>query len=152
MKKQIMRALLGFAILTVLAASVYAQTASCRIKVHIPFDFVVAGKQLPAGDYSVRRLSKDSETALLIQSEDGRSAAAVFTQSSQREPKRAELRFRQHGDSYFLAEISIPGTAGVREIPRSKSEEKRVRELIEQAKADGNGDTSKTVTLTGSIQ
>jgi len=150
MKKQIMRALLGFAILTVLAASVYAQTAGRRIKVHVPFDFVVAGKQLPAGDYSVRRLSKDSETALLVQSEDGRSVVAVLTQSGAREPQRAELRFRQHGESYFLAEISIPGATGVREIPRSKNEEKRVRELIEQAKADG--DTSKTVTLIGSVQ
>jgi hypothetical protein len=147
-----MRALLGFALLTVMTASVYAQSGR-RVSVHIPFDFVVAGKQMHAGDYSVRRVSKDSETALLIQSEDGRSVATVFTQASQREPLRAELRFRQHGESYFLSEVSIPGTAGVREVPRSKSEEKRVRELIEQAKAgDGNGDASKTVTVIGSLQ
>jgi hypothetical protein len=152
MKKQIMRALLGFALLTIMTASAYAQSGR-RVSVRIPFDFVVSGKQLPAGDYSVRRVSKDSESALLIQSEDGRSIATVFTQASQREPLRAELRFRQHGESYFLSEVSIPGTAGVREIPRSKSEEKRVRELIEQAKADGgNGDASKTVTVIGSLQ
>jgi hypothetical protein len=146
-----MRALLGFALLTVMTASAYAQSGR-RVSVHIPFDFVVSGKQLPAGDYSVRRASKDSETALLIQSEDGRSIATVFTQASQREPLRAELRFRQHGESYFLSEVSIPGTAGVREIPRSKSEEKRVRELIEQAKTGGSGDASKTVTVIGSLQ
>jgi hypothetical protein len=151
MKKQIMRALSGFALLTVMTASVYAQSGR-RVSVHIPFDFVVSGKQLPAGDYSVRRVSKDSETALLIQSEDGRSVVTVFTQASQREPLRAELHFRHHGESYFLSEVSIPGTAGVREIPRSKSEEKRVRELIEQAKTGGNGDASKTVTVIGSLQ
>jgi hypothetical protein len=117
---------------------------------HIPFDFVVAGKQLPAGDYSVRPVSKYSETALVIQSEDGRSVATVFTQASQREPQRAELRFRRQGESYFLSEVSIPGTAGVREVPRSKSEEKRVRELTEQAKAGGA--TDKTVTVIGSMQ
>lgn len=151
MKKQIMRALLSFALLTVMTASAYAQSGR-RVSVHIPFDFVVSGKQLPAGDYSVRRVSKDSESALLIQSEDGRSVATVFTQSGSREPERAELRFRRHGESYFLSEVSIPGTAGVREIPRSKSEAKRVRELIEQAKAGGNGDASKTVTVIGSLQ
>lgn len=150
MKKQIMRTLLGFALLTVLAASAYAQSGR-RMTVHVPFDFVVAGKQMPAGDYSVRRVSKDSENALVIQSADGRKVATVFTNSSRREASRAELSFRQHGESYFLAEVSIPGTACVREVPRSKSEEKRVRELIEQAKADG-GATTKSVTLMGSVQ
>lgn len=149
MKKQIMRMLLGFALMTVLAASSYAQSGR-RMTVHIPFDFVVAGKQMPAGDYSVRRVTKDSENALVIQSEDGRRTATVFTNAAQREPQRAELRFLQHGESYFLAEVSIPGTAGVREVPRSKSEEKRVRELIEQAKADGAA--SKTVTVMGSLR
>ena len=151
MKKQIMRALLGFALLAVMTASAYAQAAE-RMSVHIPFDFVVAGKQLPAGDYRVRRILKDSEGALVIQSEDGRSAALVFTNASHREPKRAELTFRQYGDSYFLSEVSIPGTAGVREIPRSKSEEKCVRELIEQANADDGGATDKTITVRGSVR
>jgi hypothetical protein len=149
MKKQIMRALLGLAVITTLAVSAYAQ-ADQRIKVHIPFDFVVSGKQLPAGDYRVRRISKDSQSALFIQSEDGRRAAMVFTQAGSREPLRAELRFRQYGESYFLSEVSIPGTASVREIPRTKSEAKHVRELIEQAKADG--DSSKTITVIGSLQ
>lgn len=149
MKKQIMRAVVGFALMTVLAASVYAQSVR-RLTVHVPFDFVVAGKQMPAGDYSVRRVSKDSEVTLIIQSRDGRKVATVFTNSSRREAERAELSFRQHGENYFLASISIPGTSGVREIPRSKSEEKRVRELIEQAKADG--DSGKTVSVIGSVQ
>jgi hypothetical protein len=151
MKKQIMRALLGFALLTVLSSAVYAQSDR-RMSVHIPFDFVVGGKQLPAGDYSVRHISKDSQKALLIQSEDGRSAAIVFTNAGSREPKHGELRFRQHGETYFLAEISIPGTAGVREIPPSKGETKRVRRMIEQAKATGVGATDKTVTVTGSME
>ena len=150
MKKQIMKALLGFALMTVLSAAAYAQSGR-RMTVHVPFDFVVAGRQMPAGDYSVRRVSKDSENALFIQSADGRSVAAVFTNSSRREAERAELSFRQHGESYFLAEVSIPGTAGVREVPPSKSEEKRVRELIEQAEA-GGGATGKTVAVTGSVQ
>ena len=150
MKKQIMRAVVGFALMTVLAASSYAQSGR-RLTVHVPFDFVVAGRQMPAGDYSVRRVSKDSEVALIIQSRDGRKVATVFTNSSRREPQRADLRFRQHGENYFLSEISIPGTAGVREIPRSKSEEMRVRELIEQAKAGGDSAT-KTVTVIGNVQ
>jgi hypothetical protein len=149
MKKQIMRALLGLALAATLAASAFAQSGR-RVTVHIPFDFVVAGKLLPAGDYSVRHISKDSEAALLVQSEDGRRAALVFTNAGSREPKRAELRFRQRGETYFLAEVSIPGAVGTREIPRSKSEGKRTRDLIEQAEADGGPD--KTVTVIGGLQ
>jgi hypothetical protein len=150
MKKQIMSALLGFALLAIMTVSAYAQVGR-HVSVHIPFDFVVAGKQMPAGDYRVRRVWKDSEAALIIQSEDGRSTAMVLTNASNREPKRAELSFRQHGESYYLSSVSIPGTAGIREVPRSKSEEKRVRELIEQAKTTG-GATETTVTITASLQ
>ena len=143
---------MGVALLTVLSVhSGYAQSDR-RMSVHIPFDFVVAGKQLPAGDYSVRHISKDSAKALLIQSEDGRSAAIVFTNAAQREALRAELRFRRYGESYFLASVSIPGTAGVREVPPSNGETKRTRELIEQAKATGGDATDKTITITGSVQ
>lgn len=149
MKKQIMSALVGFALTLVMAASAFAQTGR-RVRVHVPFDFVVAGKQMPAGDYSVRRISKDSENTLLIQSADGRRTAVVLTNSTRRDASRAELSFRQFGESYFLAAVSIPGTADVREVPPTKSEEKRVRELIEQAKAGGAAD--KTVTIVGSVQ
>lgn len=153
MKKQIMRALLGFTLLTTLAASAQAQ-AGRRLNVHVPFDFVVAGRQLPAGDYSVRRVTKDSESTLIIQGKDGRGAATVITNAGAREPASAELTFRRRGGSYFLASVSIPGTASVRQVPPSKSETKRVRELIEQAKADGDsgGDSAGIVTVTGSVQ
>jgi hypothetical protein len=150
MKKQIMSALLGFALLAIMTVSAYAQ-AGRHVSVHIPFDFVVAGKQMPAGDYRVQRVWKNSEAALLIQSEDGRNTAMVLTNASNREPKRAELSFRRSGGSYFLSSVSIPGTAGIREVPRSKSEEKRVRELIEQAKTTG-GSTETIVTVTASLQ
>jgi len=151
MKKQIMRALSGFALLTVLTASAYAHTGR-RLSVHVPFDFVVAGKKLPAGDYSVRRVSKDSATALLIRSEDGRSVATGITTAAPREALRAQLSLRRRGESYFLASVSIPGTAGVREVPPSKGETRRTRELIGQAKAVGGDAADKTVTVTGSVE
>ena len=107
---------------------------------------------MPAGDYSVRRVSENSETALLIQSEDGRSAVTVITNASQHEPLRAELNFRRRGESYFLASVSIPGTAGVREVPPSKGETRHVRELIEQARATSGDATDMTVTIKGSVE
>lgn len=152
MKKQIMVALLGIAVLAATTVTAGAQ-AGRRLFVHVPFDFVAGGKQLPAGDYNVRRITKESETALLIQSADGRNTASVITNASGREPSRAELVFRQHGDDYFLASVSIPGTASVREVPRSKAEQRRTRELIEQAGARPVGaPPAQTVTVIGSVR
>lgn len=143
MKKQISRTLLSLAAVLMLAASVPAQTAGV-IRVHIPFDFVAGQKQLPAGRYIVRRVRRDSETALLIRAEGGRGSAVILTSAGEGDPGRASLSFRQLGERYFLAEVSMPGTSSVREVSQTGGR----RELIEQAKAGG----TKKVTVLGSVR
>jgi hypothetical protein len=138
MKKQITRTLLVFGMLFVLVATASAQTAR-RITIQIPFDFIAGRTQMHAGRYIVRRVSSDSESALMIQSEDGRATATVITNSGAATPERAQVVFRQHGDQYFLAEVSMPGTASVRVAPKSGAEKKN----------DAEG---KTVAVAGSIQ
>jgi hypothetical protein len=148
MKKQITRALLGFAMLFVLAAAAPAQTTR-HISVRIPFNFVAGRKQLPAGDYTIRRVG-DSASALLIRSEDGRGEAIVITSAGDASPEGARVVFRQHGERFFLASVSVPGAASVREVPESHAEKKFVRESGGQAKA---GEAAgKTVTVAGNIQ
>ena len=147
MKKQISRALLGLVAALALAVAVNAQVLGA-IVINVPFDFVAGGKQLPAGRYNVRRVRSDSETSLLIRSEDGRSTAIVLTQQGEANPSAAALVFRQRGESYFLAEVSMPGAASVRELPKTGAERRLERELAEQKKAD----ESKSVTVVGSVQ
>lgn len=147
MKKQISRALLGLAAALALAVAANAQVLH-RVVVQIPFDFVAGEKQLPAGRYTVRRVSSDAESALVIRSEDGRTAALVLTNRGEANPRTAALVFRQRGGSHFLAEVSIPGTATARELPRSRAERRLERELAEQNKSRD----SKDVTVVGSVQ
>jgi hypothetical protein len=147
MKKQISGALLGLAAALALAVAANAQVLH-RVAVSVPFDFVAAGKQMPAGRYSVRRASSGTESALVIMSEDGRASALVLTHTGDANPRAAELVFRQHGDRYFLAEVSMPGAASVRELPKSGAERHLERELAEQNKSED----SKTVTVAGSVQ
>jgi hypothetical protein len=151
MKKQISRTLLGFAILFVLVASASAQTTR-GIEIQVPFGFSAGQKQLPAGHYTVRRIRIDSETALLIQSMDRRAAVTVLTTSGGHAPSDASLSFRQYGDRYFLAGVSMPGTASVREVPKTNGERMTMtgRVLIEQARADGVAD--KMVTIVGTVR
>ncbi|HYH86137.1 MAG TPA: hypothetical protein VEX60_11835 [Pyrinomonadaceae bacterium] len=149
MKKQITSALLGFAMLFATAASTSAQTAH-RIAIRIPFDFVAGQTELPAGKYTIRRIQSDSESALLFESVDGRSKATVLTNSGDDAPVSARVVFRQRGERYFLASVSLPGTSSVRVAPESKAERKLARELSEKAKS---GDAaSKSVTVIGGIQ
>lgn len=146
MKKQISRTLLGLAAALALAVAANAQGLNAFV-IRVPFDFVAGQKQMPAGRYTVRRVRSDAESVLLILSEDGRSNAVVLTNTGDANPRAAALVFRQHGDRYFLAEVSMPGTASVRELPRTGAERRLERELAEQ-----KGGESKTVTVAGSVQ
>ena len=119
------------------------------VTINVPFDFVAGEKQMPAGRYTVRRIRSDAESALLIRSEDGRSTAVVLTNTGEANPRAAALVFRQHGDRYFLAEVSMPGTASVRELPKTGAERRLERELADEKHADG---AAKTVTVVGSVQ
>lgn len=150
MKKQITTALALIITGIILGAAplVSAQTAA-RLYVNVPFDFVAGHRQLPAGRYTVRRIRNDSETALLILSEDGRKAATVITSAAGVAARQAKLTFRQYGDRHFLAGIWVPGTAGGRELPRSKQERNLRRELSEQGDAAAE---PKTVTVLGDLR
>ena len=148
MKKQITVALLGLALIFATAASASAQAAG-YMRVHVPFDFVAGKKHLSAGDYTVRRVRSDAESALIIQSADGREAAVVMTNAGGAPASGASMSFRQYGEHYFLAEVSVPGTATVRELLKTGGEKKAERELIEEAKADGG---VRKVTIVGSIR
>lgn len=146
MEKQISRTLLGLAAALVLAVAANAQVLRTDL-IRVPFDFVAGEKQMPAGLYTVSRIRSDAETALLIRSEDGRATAVVLTNTGEANPRTSALVFRQHGDRYFLAEVSMPGTASVRALPKTRTERRLERELAEQNKTN----ESKTVTV-GSME
>jgi hypothetical protein len=150
MKKQISRALLGMAAALMLTVAANAQVLN-TVTINVPFDFVAGEKQMPAGRYTVQRIRTDGESALLIRNEDGRATAVVLTNTGVKNPRTAALTFRQLGDRYFLAEVSMPGTASVRELPKTRAERRLERELAGQNKSN-KSDESKTVTVVGSVQ
>lgn len=151
MRKQITSALLGLATLFVLAAAAHAQTAR-GIAVQVPFDFVAGQKRLAAGRYIVRRVGSDSGSTLLIESADGRSAAVVFTGEGESSPRAAQVVFRRRGESFFLASVSVPGAASVREVPESRAEKKLAEELARRAKSGASDAAVKTVAVAGEVR
>jgi len=126
MKKQ---ALKNFTILNLLlmltAVSVAAQSERTRIK-NIPFDFIVGGKTLPAGDYTVEPNRRDSHKVWLVQSRDGRTSALFTTMPvrSRDTQEKTSLVFNKYGDQYFLSQIWTAGGNSGRELlmPRQERE------------------------------
>ena len=88
-----------------------------RVVVHVPFDFIVAATELPAGDYIVTKDASDAQGLLSIESVDGRNC--VFTLSisaSAPQPSRTELVFETFENRHFLSKVTTEG-GSAREIP-----------------------------------
>ena len=91
-------------------AVLFAAAASAgdldRLVVNIPYDFVVEGKTLPAGTYTVRPLSDSSKFPLSISSFENRTA--VYFLAGEVEPSshvKGSLTFVNAGDQHFLTRI-----------------------------------------------
>ena len=91
--------------LAAFAAATRAQ-AQDQIVVDVPYDFVVAGKTLPAGTYQVRRANDRDNRVLAISSFENREGVLLLSTeiSSTREDKPA-LSFEVVGDQHFLSRI-----------------------------------------------
>jgi hypothetical protein len=97
MKKLYLRivvALVGFAGLGVTAKA----QAVDQVVVTIPFEFVAAGKTLPAGTYTVNRLSDDRIGALVLRSSDNRESAIFLPTEVESAPSdKAQVSFETAG-------------------------------------------------------
>jgi hypothetical protein len=83
-----------------------AALASDVVKVDVPFDFVMAGQQLPSGEYTF--VKGDNPRIVQVFSNQRHVGVAVGLA----EPKGASvtgLTFHRHGEQYFLKAISGQG-------------------------------------------
>jgi hypothetical protein len=92
-----------------------------QIEVNIPYEFVVAGKTLPAGTYRVNRLGDTDQETLILSSLESRARVMVLSTSFESTPAdKPEVSFEQVGGQHFLAKIEIADH--VFTIPASRSE------------------------------
>lgn len=144
--------LLAAILLVTSVTSTQGQSLAYRIKANIPFDFSVGEKRLPAGTYSVSRMSQNSgDTVIAITGEDGRPKAIGLSNSAQRLDARSQatLVFRQYGDQYFLFQVWPAGATLGREFSKSRSE----REIRKNLLANSSPATMvETVTIVGVLQ
>ena len=93
-----------------LAVSAYAGGAA-RLRVNVPFAFIVDKEQLPAGEYvfEMRPISSYAATAssVWIQSNDGSIAAWIITSPGDGPNRIAvdQITFNRYGNKFFLAKV-----------------------------------------------
>jgi hypothetical protein len=98
-------ALVSFAGLSITAE---AQVVD-QIVVTIPFEFVIAGKTLPAGPYRVKRVGVTDPRVLILNSLETRATAIIHsTWVENSDTDKNEVSFVQVGDEHFLSKIETP--------------------------------------------
>lgn len=119
MKKHFARIATAFFGFAALATAAKGQLMD-QVVINIPYEFVVAGKTLPAGTYRVNRVSDFDQRELSLSSFENR--AAVFVLPSEVESARADkpgFTFQEIGGQHFLSKIETADH--VFAIPVSKS-------------------------------
>jgi hypothetical protein len=97
-----------------------------KIKVTIPFDFVVGSKQLKAGNYVVQSWGNSGDGALLFRFEDGGAQQIVFAVpvETNKTGNHERLVFHRYGGEQFAAQVWFMGNAeGYELIPGSRERE-----------------------------
>ncbi|MGH9933368.1 MAG: hypothetical protein ACREA9_29640 [Pyrinomonadaceae bacterium] len=133
MKKEILKGLTMVMLTVVLAlvsavASANAQSSN-RVVASIPFEFVVGGQTMPAGEYVATASTQNG--ALRILSADAKSSAIRLTNSiePQRNKTNARLVFHRYGERYFLAEVWSGSDSAGCQLLKSRQERATEREL-----------------------
>lgn len=119
MKKHLL-ALFGLGLLLA-TASAYAQ--SIIVKANVPFDFVVNGKTLTAGEYRIGSMDSGGDV-MSIRAEDRNATMLALLHScgSLEASSRTKLVFHRYKDRYFLAQVWVKGDTSGRELAVSPLE------------------------------
>jgi hypothetical protein len=152
MKKQALRAITMLVSIIVLAfvtaiASNAQSVGAKLVKAHIPFDFVVGNKTLPAGEYTIGGLTTTSDAGISIRSRDGNYKAIRLTTIVQDNARRQKttLTFHRYGETYYLAKVWSAGSSEGRKLMKSKAERSAGRELAQNSRRE-------TVTIIAGVE
>lgn len=101
--------------------------AQTGIKVNVPFDFIAAGKTMPAGQYKVTPVFNKDNVAWQIFNAQGSVMMLTNSIESPQVAHRASLVFTQAGGHYSLVQIWSAQHSG-REVPLANTKQNLVAE------------------------
>jgi hypothetical protein len=143
MKKLFSLMAIGSLVALSLAATAQAQLPGIPVRATIPFDFIVRGKVLPAGNYEITRVTEDP-SGLLVRNMNDKHERIVF-ETEPIEGRRISghnvLVFNRYGGEYFLSEVVTAGEQTGRELAPTRAERTLRREMAK------NETQAETVTV-----
>lgn len=111
MRRQCLRIVMALIGVGVFGIGVKAQVLD-QIEVNIPYQFVVAGKTLPAGTYRVKRVGVTDPRLLILNSLETRATAIIHStwveNNENNDADKNEVSFVHVGDEHFLSKIETP--------------------------------------------
>lgn len=118
MKKQILNVVVTLSVIVTLAVAGFAALHN-KIKASVPFAFMVNGKTLPAGQYTVA--PNNNGNVLVISNAETKQGVVVIAQiCAVGADSKPQLIFNRYGNQYFLAK-AVGQTSG-NELMKSKAE------------------------------
>jgi hypothetical protein len=105
------------------------------VVVSVPFEFVVGGATLPAGDYKVSRVNPDINRELAIRGYEKGNVFVLPVAFDDGPANQPTLSFEHVGGKYFLSRIKTP--SGVYTMPAS-------REMVLLGKANSPGPSTSS--------
>ena len=120
MKRQALKMIAMLTLFVMLGATLVYSQPDPILRVDIPFNFVVAGKLLPAGEYLVGRGNPNDQSLLVMQNTNRRISLVTGTIliGGRDIQDKSKLVFHQYGDHYFLAQVwTAQQDTGSRLIP-----------------------------------
>ena len=109
--------------LTVLLMATAAQAQQTSLKANVPFDFVVADHDYPAGEYTLQSMLNSGLVIRIKNIREASPGIALSSECSSREPSATtKLVFHRLGDRYFLYQVWIEGNSSGRQFRMSNTE------------------------------
>ena len=121
MKTIHIRFLSVFFALALLGAATLAQEGD-QIRVKIPYEFVVAGKTLPAGNYKVHRLADNNKAITMTSCENGDSVLLFSTEVTPASEDNPTLTLDHTGKQYFVSQIETTAHIFKISVPKGGSQ------------------------------
>jgi hypothetical protein len=135
MKKMVFTLLILISLFGIGTLSTSAQVSDA-LEFNIPFEFTVAEKTFPAGNYIISPLGNYSEGVFALRDQDHKRESVFLAENTEKAmiSQKSELIFDKVGDHYFLSEIFEAGNATGERLP-----EPRLEKRLEKAAAKEQG-------------
>jgi len=124
------RNLLLFAAALALVVTTVASAQSTKVKVTVPFSFIVNRANLPAGEYLVQSVDVEGKVLAIRNVVTNTTNLVMFNScTSLASPTQTKLIFHRYGERYFLSRIWVAGNTSGHELSPSPREKEVARDF-----------------------